>query len=167
MKSILTLFWQICLLRQSPATVPTPGALVALVVVANVACSTLLALGLYTEGTVTQTLAGILVGQATMAALVMLALSAKNLGDRFVTTVTALFGCDLIITAGAGLLLPLSSMLGQTAVNVVFLMFLVWSVAVTGFIMHRALQVQLAIGIGIGMAISLMSATMSRLAAGA
>jgi hypothetical protein len=38
-----------------------------------------------------------------------------------------------------------------------FLVFLIWSVAVAGFILHRALEVQLAIGIGVAMGISLLS----------
>lgn len=167
MKSILTLFWQICLLRRSPAFVPTQGPFVVLVVTANIVCSTLLTLGLDGEVVLAQALSSILVGQATTAALVLLALSVKNLAERFVTTITAWFGCDLIITACFALVLPLSSMLGQQVVSVVFLMFLVWSVAVTGFIMHRALEVPLAIGIGIGMAISLLGVAMSQLAAGA
>ena len=41
MKAILNLFWQICLLRQSPAYVPSHGAFVAAVVAANLIGSVL------------------------------------------------------------------------------------------------------------------------------
>ena len=44
MKAILSLFWQICLLRASPAYVPTYGWFVAIVVLANPVCSMLISL---------------------------------------------------------------------------------------------------------------------------
>jgi hypothetical protein len=166
MKPILDLFWQICLLRQSPAYVPTHGWFVAAVVLANVVCSTLVSSSLDTGFDLFSTLTSILVGQCTTAVLVMLALLFKNLGQRFVTTITAIFGCDLLITACFALLLPLSALLGEAAVSLALVAFLVWSVAVAGFILHRALQAPLAMGIGVAMGISLMSVTLGRVAIG-
>lgn len=166
MKPILNLFWQICLLRQSPAYVPTYGWFVALVVVTNVVCSTLVSASLDAEFDLIATLTSILVSQTTIAALVMLALMFKNLGQRFVTTITAIFGCDLLITACFALVLPMTALLGEGAVNLAVLAFLIWSVAVAGFILHRALQTQLAIGIGVAMGISLMGVIVGQVATG-
>lgn len=166
MKPILNLFWQICLLRQSPAYVPTYGWFVTLVVVANAACSTIVSLGLADDIDPVQTLTAVLVGLSTTAALIMLTLSFKNLGQRFVTTITAVFGCDLLITACLALLLPVLGLIGDGAITLALLAFLIWSVAVTGFILHRALQTQLPIGIGVAMGISLMSVIMGQVATG-
>lgn len=166
MKTIFDLFWQICLLRRSPAYVPTYGWFVALVLVANLLSSTLVSLGFETEATLLQSLNAIIVGQTTTAALVLMALSIRNRAKRFVTTITAMFGCDLIITACFGLVLPLASQLGGMAVSLVFLAFLIWSVAVAGYILHRALDVQLAIGVAVAMGISLVSVMFSQLAVG-
>ena len=166
MKPIFNLFWQICLLRQSPAYVPTYGWFVTLVVVANVACSTLVSLGLSDEIDPVQTLTAVLVGQSTTAALIMLALSFKNLGQRFVTTITAVLGCDLLITGCLALVLPVVRLFGNAAVNLALLAFMIWSVAVAGFILHRALQTELPIGIGVAMGISLMSVIMGQVATG-
>jgi hypothetical protein len=166
MKPILNLFWQICLLRQSPAYVPTESWFVLVVVVANVVCSALVSASLDTGFDLISTLTSILVGQTTTAALVMLALMFKNLGQRFVTTITAIFGCDLLITACFALILPVTSLIGDAAVNLALLAFLIWSVAVAGFILHRALQTQLAVGIGVAMGISLMSVTLGSVAVG-
>ena len=166
MKPILNLFWQICLLRQSPAYVPTYGWFVAAVVTTNVVCSTLVSASLDPEFDLISTLTSILVSQTTTAALVMLALMFRNLGQRFVTTITAIFGCDLLITACFALVLPVTGVLGDGAVNLAVLAFLVWSVAVAGFILHRALQTQLAVGIGVAMGISLMSVIVGRVAIG-
>jgi hypothetical protein len=167
MKTIFTLFWQICLLRQSPAYVPTYGWFVALVVIANVVSSVMVATAFDADTNLLQTLNSIIVGQTTTAVAVLLALTMRNMAARFVTTITALFGCDLIITACAGLLLPLATQLGTMAVSLVFLAFLIWSVAVAGYIMHRALEVQLAIGVGVAMGMSLLSVMFSQLAIGA
>lgn len=166
MKPIFNLFWQICLLRQSPAYVPTYGWFVTLVIIANVACSTLVSASLDDGFDLFGTLTGIIVGQTTTAVLVMVALLFKNLTQRFVTTLTAIFGCDLVITACFALVLPLSGLLGEPAVTLAVVAFLVWSVAVAGFILHQALQTQLPIGIGVAMGISLMSVTLSRVALG-
>lgn len=167
MKTIFTLFWQICLLRQSPAYVPTYGWFVAVVVIANVVSSTLVATAFDNDTNVMRALTSIIVGQTTTAVAALLILSMRNVAARFVTTITALFGCDLIITACAGLLLPIATQLGTMAVSLVFLAFLIWSVAVAGYIMHRALDVQLAIGVGVAMGMSLMSVMFSQLAIGA
>jgi hypothetical protein len=167
MKTIFTLFWQICLLRQSPAYVPTYGWFVAIVVIANVVSSAMVATAFDADTNLLQTLTSIIVGQTTTAVAVLLVLTLRNMAARFVTTITALFGCDLIITACAGLLLPLATQLGTMAVSLVFLAILIWSVAVAGYIMHRAIEVQLAIGVGVAMGISLLSVMFSQLAIGA
>lgn len=167
MKALLTLFWQICLLRQSPAYVPTPGWFVVLVVITNLTCSTLISIGLDPGLDVVRTATSIIVGQSTTAALVLLALTLKDLGGRYLTTLTAIFGCDLLITACFGLIMPLSALWGTAATTLALLMFLIWSVAVAGFILHRALEVQMPIGIGGAMLITLMSVTLGQLAIGA
>ena len=166
MKPIINLFWQICLLRQNPAYVPTQGWFVATVVVANVVCSTLVSASLGTSLEFFRALTSIIVSQTTTAVLVMLALMFKNLSQRFVTTVTAIFGCDLLITACFGVVLPISALLGDVATTLAVVAFLVWSVAVAGFILHRALETQLAMGIGVAMGISLMSVTLGNVAIG-
>jgi hypothetical protein len=165
MRSIVHLFWQICLLRQSPAQVPSEGWFVAVVVIANLLCSLLVSLGYGGDADVITIANSIVVAQAVTALLVFLALSLRGLGARFVTTVTAWFGCDLIITACFGLVLPVTSVLGPFVLSMVFLVFLIWSVAVSGFILHRALEVQLAIGIGVAMGISLLSAMVAQVTA--
>ncbi|MBK81351.1 MAG: hypothetical protein CMQ43_10635 [Gammaproteobacteria bacterium] len=166
MKAILNLFWQICLLRQSPAYVPSHGAFVAAVVAANLIGSVLVSSALDGGVNTLRTATAVIVGQTATAVLVLLALSLKNLGARFVTTITAIFGCDLIITACFAGVLPLATQFGDAALSVALLGFLVWSVAVAGFILHRALEAPLAVGIGVAMAISLMSVTFSQLAVG-
>lgn len=167
MKSIINLFWGICLLRQSPAVVPANGAFVALVVGGNLLVSLAVSLSFEDNPGFGSTITGIIVGYAVTASLVWLLLGAKGLRDRFLTTIAALFGCDLVITACFGVALPLVNLLGPSAAAFAFLVFLMWSVAVVGFILHRALDVRLAIGIGLALGMSLLSVTVSQIAVGA
>jgi len=166
MKAILNLFWQICLLRQSPAHVPDHSLFVALVVIANLVGSVLVSLTADEALALLPTITAVLVNQATTAGLILAALSLKNLGERFPTTLTAVFGCDLLITACLAAVLPIAAMGGEAGTVLAVLAYLVWSVAVAGFILHRALETPLAVGIGVAMAISLVSVTTSQLAVG-
>ena len=50
---------------------------------------------------------------------------------------------------------------------VLFLLFVAWSVSVAGFILHRALQVPLALGIVVALGMSVLSLALSQLAIGA
>ena len=166
MKAVFQLFWQICRLKQSPEFVPTQAWFVAVVIVANLFCSLLVSMSTNTELTLLPAATSIVVGQTTTAALIWVALNLRELGDRYVSTITALFGCDLIITAAFGVILPLAS-LASSATPLVFLLFLIWSISVAGYILHRALKTHLAIGIVVALGISVMSVASSQLAIGA
>lgn len=179
MKPIILLFWQICRLKQGPEHVPTATWFVGLVIVANLLCSLLVsgvvnvqfadpdladagepALPLLTTATT------IVVSQATIAALTWLALQLRELGERFFATITALFGCDLLITACFGALLPLLNLI-PAARALAFLLMLIWSISVMGFILHRALRVQLSIGVLVAVGISIIGLAMSEVAVAA
>lgn len=167
MRALINLFWQICLLRRSPAAVPANGAFVAVVVVANLLCSVLVSRGFGSEVGVVTTAASILVGHATTAGMVWLALYWAGKPDRFITTITAIFGCDLIITACFSLLIPLNNALSDTATGIVLVLFMVWSVTVAGFILQRAMDVRFGAGVALALGISLFSVIVGQAAVGA
>jgi hypothetical protein len=108
----------------------------------------------------------ILLGQATTAVLVKLMLDARRVGDRFTTTLAALFGCDALMTVCFGLVSALLRAMGPSGVLVALTLFLLWSVAVMGFILHHALNVRFGIGVGLALATSLLSTTLGQLALG-
>ncbi len=166
MKTVLNLFWQLCLLRQGPEHVPTQGWFIAAVVLGNLICSVLLAIAGNTEQQVLSIVTSVVVGQATTAGLVGLALFLREHPERLLATITAILGCDLIITACFVILMPLSSSLADTALSITYLAFLVWSITVTGFILHRALSTNLAIGITVAMGILVLSVSTSQVAIG-
>lgn len=166
MKAVFHLFWQICRLKQSPEFVPTAGWFVAIVIIANLFCSLLVSLTNDAELTLLSAATSIVVNQTTTAALTWVALNLRELGNRFIATITALFGCDLIITAAFAVLLPLTKV-AVSITALLFLLFLTWSIAVAGFILHRSLKTNLTVGIMVALGISVMSVALSQLAIGA
>jgi hypothetical protein len=166
MKSIINLFWGICLLRQSPSAVPGHGAFVAIVVAANLVVSVAVSLTLAEQPDVMRTATGIVVGQATTACLVWLVLAGRNLRARFTTALAALFGCDLLITLCFGLVMPVLNLLGPAALGVAALLLMVWSITVVGFILHRAAEVTQPVGIGLALGMSIIGVSLSQLAVG-
>lgn len=167
MRALINLFWQICLLRQSPAAVPTSGAFVGVVVVANLLCSVLVSRGFGSDISVVTTATSILVGHTATAGLVWLALYWAGKGDRFITAITAIFGCDLIITACFALLIPLNTALSNTVTGIILVLFMVWSVAVAGFILHRAMDLRFGAAVALALGISLFSVIVGQAAVGA
>lgn len=166
MKTVLQLFWQMCLLRQSPEYVPTQTWFVATVVSANIVCSLLLSLALDAQASALVVLTRLVVAQASTAALVWLALFLREHPNRFSATITALFGCDLIITVCFGVVVPLTSNLGNAVSTLAFLGFMIWSLSVAGFILQRSLAVPLGIGILLAIGMMVLSVAVSEVAVG-
>ena len=62
---------------------------------------------------------------------------------------------------------PLADLLYPGAANTLFPLFLIWTVSVAGFILHRALNTHYILGIGIALGIAIMSVALSQLSIGA
>ncbi|MCZ6640979.1 MAG: hypothetical protein O7F71_05350 [Gammaproteobacteria bacterium] len=167
MKAVFQVFWHICLLRQSPEYVPTRAWFIVTIIAANVFCEMLLSLTINAELDVLRAVTGSVVYLSSTAALVWLALQLRTHVERFTATITALFGCDLIITVSFALLRPLADLLYSGAANTLFPLFLIWTVSVAGFILHRALNTHYILGIGVALGIAIMSVALSQLSIGA
>ncbi len=166
MKAVLQMFWQICLFRQSPARVPAESWFVAVVVAANLLVSVVVSVAIDETADPLTVITRVVVGQATYASLVWLATYLREFPGRFATTLTALFGCDLIITVVFGVLEPLARTLGDPALSVLSLGFMIWSLAVAGFILSRALNVRMGIGVLLALGITVFTVAAGFTAAG-
>jgi hypothetical protein len=166
MKVVLQMFWRICLLRQSPAYVPTEGWFVAVVVVANLLISILVSVSIDRDIDPLIVTTRIVVSQATYACLVWLAAYLREHPGRFIGTLTALFGCDAIITATFGVLVPMATALDTRVLNVLSVGCLVWSLAVAGYILAQALSVRLGIGVLLALGILVLTVATGNTAIG-
>lgn len=159
MKAIFILFLQICLFRVGPEAVPTRGWFVVGIIALNVVASVLLPL-LNTSLPLTAIAASVVVYHATIAAVVLLAVLLREMPRRFEATITAIFGCDLLLTALNAALYPLLQVWG--ALNVAAYVVLFWSIGINGFILHRAISVHIGIGIALSFLFTLMALSMSQ-----
>ncbi|MEJ2088288.1 MAG: hypothetical protein P8Y69_07405 [Gammaproteobacteria bacterium] len=166
MKAVLQMFWRICLLRQSPGHVPTQAWFVVAVVVANLLTSVIVSLSLNLDVSPIAVVTRVVVTLATTAALVWLATYLREFPTRFLGTLTALFGCDLILSAIFGILSPIAAQLGDQALSFLWLVYTIWSLTVSGFILAQALSVRVGIGVLIALGIAILSVATSQTAIG-
>ena len=149
MTDVLRLFVNICLLRTGPEAVPTQawflGALVAALVSVDVFLMHLARPDVAT--TVSLNLA--LIGVAVSAAVTWFVLHVRHFESRFPATFGAIAGTKLLI---GGLLWLLYSIASGVVLQSASTALTLWSIVVTGFILHRALSCRLALGIAVSVA---------------
>jgi hypothetical protein len=167
MKSVIQMFWRICLLRQSPAYVPTQSWFVATVVVANLVTSVVVSLSLEPTTPLLGIVTRVVAGQAAYAGMVWIACALREHPARFAGTITALFGCDLLITATFGVLVPLFTRISESTLFVLPVGYFIWSLAVAGFILSRALAVRFGIGVLAALGITVLATAVAQISVGA
>lgn len=167
MRLLFIVFINIALLRRGPELVPTQPWFVGSVAIANLLVSFVVSnhVGALLPATALAT--SLLVTMATLSAVVFGALYMRGFDRRFPATITAMFGCDLMFTALVGILIPLTGGLGVSsmATGIAALVGL-WSIAVNGFILHRAMEVSVAIGILLAFSTALLGFMFSSVAVG-
>ena len=154
MATVIKLFWNICLLRVGPELVPARAwflcPIIATHVVVNVlwldvAAPTLpLALALNVA----------LINLAVLAAAAWFALYIRQHEARFPATLGAAAGAETLLTAVLIVAYGLTS--GVVQETVVW-GFVLWSVVVVGFILHRALSCKPWLGMLVSLAIFFVS----------
>jgi hypothetical protein len=166
MKPILAVFWNICLLRRGPELVPTHPLFVAGVLVADVLLSFFVGLQFGNELTPIQVATRILVSMATVAAATWMMLSMRDVIGRYPATITALFGCDLLFTLLSAILVPLAGADSTALRSGIVDLIVIWSIAVNGFILHRAMNVTVFIGILLALCTAFLAGALSFAASG-
>ncbi|MCP5184352.1 MAG: hypothetical protein H6993_10335 [Pseudomonadales bacterium] len=152
MLNVIGLFWRLCVFREHPSSVPSADWFVYAVLAANVGVSLTLSVYLSPDVPLVALATAVFVQQAVLASLLFAALYLRNLSRRFTRTMTAVFGCDLILTALQGALLVLVPDHTQLWFQFILLAFFLWIVAIIGQILQRALDVQLPVAIGLALA---------------
>lgn len=164
MLTVISYFWQLALLRANPSQVPTATWFVALVIAANLVVSIALSTVL-SDGTAPLRIAtAILVQQAALAGLLWTGLYLRELSSRFVPTFTAWLGCDLVITAVFGLLLPALQQLTGAQPTPGMLVFFFWSMAAAGNILRHAFNVGMPLGVAIALGLTMFATVISQTA---
>ena len=143
MAAVFKLLFGICLLRSGPESVPTQTWFLGTLVAAN------LALAMFMFGAVEPRLSVALgfnvalIGVTTTAGLTWFTLYVRHLESRFPATLGAMLGTQLVI----GAVMWLTVNLVGTVLGGATIVFLIWSIVVAGFVLHRALSCKLWLGI--------------------
>ncbi|MDE0661606.1 MAG: hypothetical protein F4029_03875 [Gammaproteobacteria bacterium] len=153
MTAVLRLFWNICLLRDGPETVPTHTWFLVSLIAAELAMGVVLSAVLYPDLSLALWLNLAAINLAVTASIAWFALYLRNSEQRFPATLGAILGTEVLIDAVGALAMSATS--GGTRVTTGWILTL-WGVAVVGFILHRALATRLWAGILLSFAIALL-----------
>lgn len=145
MKTLMRLFWQLCLFQRGPEDVPHSPPLVAVLVAALMLLSVLIVV-LFEPLYVVEKLMGSVLALLAWFALLSLLLKFKELGNRLLQTMAACLGTDLVISLiSVPLQLAVMSATAETQLGTVsrfgLLSLMIWDILVKGHIYSGALNI--------------------------
>ena len=165
MQALFSIFWRITSLQAGPETVPASSNLLALVTISNIIVSLAISLALGDKAffTVAATIA---INLAALSLIMAGLLAMVGKSARLSHTLTAYFGCDLLLNVFVAIAISLSKLAGVDLLNNIALIILVWSVAVFGFILSRALGVHMILGSVLALVLIILTFSISQIAIG-
>ncbi|MBV1906196.1 MAG: hypothetical protein KUG75_08960 [Pseudomonadales bacterium] len=160
MTAILSMFWNICRLKRGPQYVPSQALFLVALIIGSLLVSTFLNLKLVESESSLKVFTLIVTDLAVTSSLVWSALYFKNVGNRFPQTLSAMVGCDLLLTLLVTILILL---IGNTSdpkdpltIGIVVL-YQIWLISIWGFILHHALGITVMQGVFLVIAIAFFS----------
>jgi hypothetical protein len=167
MRSLFLVFANICLLRRGPELVPTQSWFVLTVAVADLLTSFVVSNQLSGTLTPVALATSLIVTMATTAAITWIALYLRGLDVRFPATITAIFGCDLLFTVVVAVMATAIGGVGSSNIATGLVAAVgIWSIAVNGFILHRAIEVNVMLGVVIAFGMAMIGFVLSGAAVG-
>ncbi|MEZ7819074.1 MAG: hypothetical protein ACI8RT_001414 [Candidatus Azotimanducaceae bacterium] len=165
MQALFSIFWRITSLQAGPETVPASSNLLALVTISNIIVSLAISLALGDKAFFTVA-ATIVINLAALSLIMAGLLAMVGKSARLSQTLTAYFGCDLLLNVFVAIAISLSKLAGVDLLNNIALIILVWSVAVFGFILSRALEVHMILGSVLALVLIILTFSISQIAIG-
>jgi hypothetical protein len=165
MKFFVLLFWRICIFQTGPETVPASNAFTLVIIAINALLN--IVVQLFVGDAEVSLLRAVTISVVSLAgtgALVWFVMALMSLNNRVQQTVTAIFGVDIIMTTITSLAFSAAgSLVPQAAVFVITLLTL-WSLAIYGFIFHRALNIHIGFGIAMALFVVIFSVAITQTA---
>ena len=158
------MFWNLCLLRRGPEIVPTQSWFVGAVVMLYGMVGLYLAMRFDTEPDLLASLSYLFVTMAVTASVTWFALYLRQLDGRFPATITALFGCDLLLSLLLAAVVQFTGPPESPATMSFAALISVWSIVVSGFVLHRAMNVSWTVGMVLALGIGLFSIALGNVA---
>ena len=150
MMSILNFFWQLCLLRKSPADLPSSSFATAAIFLVYLCIALVIVSLTRPDQPLTQISANVAIGLSMQAAVTFALLQFKGLPNRFTATWSALLGANAIMLI---VLFPFQYII-LNADNRALIVFadsatwicLGWWLGIAGYIYHKAIEISILQG---------------------
>ena len=165
MKSIVLLFWRICIFQTGPDAVPASNTFTITVIALNALVNIAVQLWLGAEDiTLIRAITLSVVSLAGTGALVWFTMALMSHSNRAQQTMTAVFGTDVVLTLLTSLAFAAAGAINQTVAGFVITLLTLWSLSVYGFIFHRALNIHIGFGILIALFVVIFSVAITQTA---
>ena len=165
MLPIFSLFWRIAQLKDGPEHLPASSFLLLMITSINIAVSLIISVSIGTQPATTVATT-ILTNLAAQALVVYGLLSFVGKGNRLTQTLTAYFGCDLLLNLVIGCCITLMRLLGVDFMTTVALIIFFWRILVFGYILHKAMEIHMAMGVALAFLLTLVTVALGQLAVG-
>lgn len=165
MKSIFALFWRICIFSSGPESIPANNILFIVVVAVNATLNVLVQFVLGgPEASLLRASTMAIVSLAGTGGLIWFVMMLMNLSNRAPQTITAVFGVDIIMTTLTATLLLGAESIGMTIARFVITLLTLWSLAIYGFVFHRAMNIHIGFGIAMALFVVIFSVAITQTA---
>ncbi len=167
-KIMLTLFnqfWLIAQLKSGPEHLPASSFLLLIITVFNIALSLIISVNIGTQSSATVATT-ILTSLAAQAFTIYVLLSLVGKSERLTQTLIAYFGCDLLMNIVIGLCIVAMRLLGVDFMTTLAFMIFFWSILIFGFILHKAMEVHMAMAVVLAFLLTLVTVALGQLAVG-
>ena len=165
MKSIAALFWGICIFKTGPDAIPANNIFTIAVIALNALLNIAVQLTFSDPAvTVLSAVTLAVVSLAGTGALVWFVMSLMSLTKRVAQTVTAVFGVDVIMTTITGVAYAVTGTIDDSVRFFAVTLLTLWSLAVYGFIFHRAMNIHIGFGMAIAMFVVVFSVAITEAA---
>jgi hypothetical protein len=164
MRAVFLVFFNLCLLRRGPEIVPTQTWFVASIALLYALLGLYLSMRVGAAPTLLAAVTKLVVSMAAIASMTWFVLYLRQLEARFPATITALFGCDLVLVGLLAVLMQFTGATDSLATFSVTAVIWLWSVTVAGFVLHRAMNATWTAGMMLAVGINLFSTALGNVA---
>jgi hypothetical protein len=165
--ALLTELWQLCLFRSSPSRLPGPWILTMVLIALDWLVSLLVVVQLSPDADRGTMLVSIGLSNLVLLVLIMVTLAIRNRSSRAPQTLSAIFGCDLVLTMLFGVLLGIAAALGDslgtTPTAMLQVLLVLWTITLYGYILHEALDMPQVLGTLVAFAILMAGLSVSQM----
>ena len=165
MLPIFSLFWRIAQLKSGPEHLPASSFLLLTITLLNIVVSLVISLSIGTQPATTIATT-ILTNLAAQALIIYGLLVLVGKGARLTQTLTAYFGCDLLLNLVIGSCIVLMRLLSVDFMTTLALIIFFWSILIFGYILRKAMEIHMAMGIALAFLLTLVTVALGQLAVG-